>query len=154
MSTDPELSELRVQLAKMQQERDYWQAESGRFRTGLAQMQDKLVDLSEKAYIIKQKYERAKVRAVEARRRTTARDTRCFEICLSRQAQNRTLLWDVLPTSVPEFRPLSEAGGCVAIHGETLSHVGNIVLDEIIDQSRVAEVPSCLVNFSLSPLAL
>ena len=54
MSTDPELSELRVQLDKMQQERDYWQAESGRFRTGLAQMQDKLVDLSEKAYIIKQ----------------------------------------------------------------------------------------------------
>ena len=60
------------------------------------------------------------------------------------QAQNRTLLWDVLPTSVPEFRPLSEAGGCVAIHGETLSHVGNIVLDEIIDQSRVGEVRSCL----------
>ena len=72
MSTDAELSQLRVQLAEMQRERDHWQAENGRLRTGLARMHDQLVDLSEKAYIIKQKYERAKVRAVEARRRTTA----------------------------------------------------------------------------------
>ena len=84
--------------------------------------------------------------------RARARDP--SEIFLSRQAQNRTLLWDILPTGVPEFRALSEAGGCLTIQVESSTRVGNIVLDEIIDQSRVGEVPSCLVNFSLSPLAL
>ena len=67
MSTDAELSELRVQLAKMQQERDYWQAENGRLRNALGQMHDKQVDLREKAGIIEQKYTASKVRAVEAR---------------------------------------------------------------------------------------
>ena len=54
--------------------------------------------------------------------------------------QNRTLLWDILPTSVPEFRALSTAGGCFAVQGESTSRLGNIALDEVIDQSRVGEV--------------
>ena len=72
MSTDAELSQLRVQLAEMQRERDYWQAENGRLRNELGQMHDKQVDLREMAGIIEQKYKASKVRAVEARRRTGA----------------------------------------------------------------------------------
>ena len=72
MSTDAELSQLRVQLAEMQRERDHWQAENGRLRNELGQMHDKQVDLREKAGIIEQKYTASKVRAVEARRRIEA----------------------------------------------------------------------------------
>ena len=80
--------------------------------------------------------------------RARARDP--SEIFLSRQAQNRTLLWDILPTGVPEFRALSEAGGCLTIQVESSTRVGNIVLDEIIDQMRFGEVGSCLLNLSLA----
>ena len=72
MSTDAELSQLRGQLAEMQRERDYWQAENGRLRNELGQMHEKQVDLREKAGIIEQKYTASKVRAVEARRRIEA----------------------------------------------------------------------------------
>ena len=50
------------------------------------------------------------------------------------------LLWDILPTSVPEFRALSTVGGCFAVQEESTSRLGNIALDEVIDQSRVGEV--------------
>ena len=61
-----ELSQVRTKLAEMQQERDESHAENARLRTVLAQMHDRQVDLREKAYIIGQKYDAAKVRGGRA----------------------------------------------------------------------------------------
>ena len=56
------------------------------------------------------------------------------------QAENQSLLWNYLPSSSPEFRGVSEAGGCHPVEFETDSRVDDIQLEHVTGEGRFGEV--------------
>ena len=49
-------------------------------------------------------------------------------------------MWNYLPASSPEFRGVSEAGGCHPVEFETDSRVDDIQLEHVTGEGRFGEV--------------
>ena len=49
-------------------------------------------------------------------------------------------MWNYLPVSSPEFRVVSEAGGCHPVEFETDSRVDDIQLERVTGEGRFGEV--------------
>ena len=137
-----EMDELRARLAQVELERDQAVADLNRRNTQLAQMEETQRTLHEHLYIIKTKYETAKVRRPPT---LPAASAPFAELSAPKrnQAENQSLLWNYLPSSSPEFRGVSEAGGCHAVEFETDSRVDDIQLEHITGEGRFGEVRTC-----------